>query len=100
MKGIHGFPDGMAIDDEGGLWIAIWGGGKVNHYDRSGQFVDSIVVPGVTQVSSCAFGGDALDVLFITSSRKDIRRGDEPDAGAIFAIQTAVRGQPLAEFKG
>ena len=96
----QGLPDGMAIDEEDGLWIALWGGGAVNHYDRTGRLVEMIGVPGVTQVSSCAFGGEDRSVLFITTSRKDLPAGHEPEAGAVFSIQTAVRGAVQAEFAG
>ncbi|MBI3216040.1 MAG: SMP-30/gluconolactonase/LRE family protein [Mycobacterium sp.] len=95
-----GFPDGMAIDEEDGLWIALWGGGALNHYDHSGQLVETIAVPGVSQVSSCAFGGDDGRTLFITTSRKGLPTGQEADAGAIFSVPTSVRGAFLSEFAG
>jgi len=96
----RGFPDGMAIDEEDGLWIALWGAGAVDHYDNRGRLVETISVPGVTQVSSCAFGGNDRSVLYITTSRKDLPAGQEPDAGAVFSVQTAVRGAAQAEFPG
>jgi len=96
----QGFPDGMAIDEEDGLWIALWGAGAVNHYDKDGRLVESITVPGVTQVSSCTFGGDDRSVLYITTSRKDLAAGQEPAAGAVFSLQTSVRGAVPAEFAG
>lgn len=95
-----GFPDGMAIDEAGGLWIALWGGGAIVHYDGSGRYVETVAVPGVSQVSSCAFGGEDRSTLFITTSRKGIPEGKEPDAGAIFAVQTSVRGSLQSEFAG
>jgi sugar lactone lactonase YvrE len=97
---VPGFPDGMAIDEEDGLWVALWGGGAVNHYDPAGRLVERICVPGVTQVSSCAFGGDGRDALYITTSRQGLPEGDEPSAGAIFAIQTGARGAVPREFAG
>lgn len=95
-----GYPDGMAIDEEDGLWVALWGAGAVNHYDAKGRLVESISVPGVTQVSSCAFGGDRRDVLYITSSRQGLAPGDEPSAGALFAVPTSARGALTFEFAG
>jgi sugar lactone lactonase YvrE len=95
-----GFPDGMAIDEEDGLWVAIWGAGAVNHYDKDGRLVETVTVPGVTQVSSCTFGGDDRSVLYITTSRQDLAAGQEPAAGAIFSLQTSVRGAIPAEFAG
>jgi sugar lactone lactonase YvrE len=95
-----GFPDGMAIDEEDGLWIAMWGMAQVNHYDAIGRFVESISVPGVSQVSSCAFGGERLEDLYITTSRLGISPGSEMEAGALFAVRTGVRGTIARDFAG
>jgi len=95
-----GYPDGMAIDEEGGLWVALWGGGAVNHYDASGRLVESISVPGVSQVSSCAFGGDRRDVLYITTSRQGLPDHVEPSAGAVYAVQTGSIGAVVCAFAG
>jgi sugar lactone lactonase YvrE len=97
---VEGFPDGMAIDEEDGLWVALWGAGAVRHYDAAGELVETFNVPGVTQTSSCAFGGDDRSVLFVTTSRQGLPAHREPDAGAVFAIQTAVRGASQWEFAG
>jgi len=95
----HGFPDGMAIDDEGGLWVAMWGAGTVNHFDADGRLVERIRVPGVSQVSACTFGGDDGDVLFVTTSREGLAE-PEPDSGAVFVVLTDVRGAAMPEFAG
>lgn len=95
-----GFPDGMAIDEDDGLWVALWGAGAVVHYDRHGQLVDTITVPGVSQVSSCAFGGIDRTDLFITTSRQGLDPDREPNAGAVFRVTTPVRGAVQAEFAG
>ncbi|OPX11455.1 gluconolaconase [Mycobacterium sp. AT1] len=95
-----GLPDGMAIDEEGGLWVALWGAGAVNHYDTSGRLVDTISVPGVTQTSSCTFGGADRTVLFVTTSRQGLPDDREPDAGAVFAVEVGVRGAHPLEFAG
>jgi sugar lactone lactonase YvrE len=95
-----GLPDGMAIDVEGGLWVALWGGGAVNRYDPSGRLVESILVPGVSQVSSCAFGGSDNRVLYITTSRQGIPEDQEPAAGAVFAVEVATAGAELFKFSG
>ncbi|MDA2895471.1 SMP-30/gluconolactonase/LRE family protein [Mycolicibacterium sp. BiH015] len=100
LDDVAGFPDGMAIDEEDGLWIALWGGGAVNHYDSAGRLVETITIPGVRQVSSCAFGGDRLQTLYITTSRQDLRKDEEPNAGAVFAAEAAIRGAPQAVFRG
>ncbi|MCW1960046.1 MAG: SMP-30/gluconolactonase/LRE family protein [Mycobacterium sp.] len=95
-----GVPDGMAIDEQDGLWIALWGGGAVNHYDRTGRLVETVKVSGVSQVSSCAFGGVDRDVLYITTSRQGLSDDREPNAGAVFAFPTNVRGAVLPDFFG
>ncbi len=95
-----GYPDGAVIDEDDGLWVALWGAGAVNHYDATGHLVETITVPGVTQASSCAFGGDGRDVLYITTSRQGLPSGHEPFAGAIFAVQTKSRGAVAREFAG
>ena len=100
LSEFEGYPDGMAIDHEGGLWIAFWGGGVVRHFDAVGRHVKSVTVPGVTQVSSCAFGGDHGDVLFVTTSRQGLAEDDEPSAGALFGLHTDTRGGLLREFGG
>lgn len=100
IDGSSGYPDGMAIDEDDGLWIASWGGGAVNHYDVTGRLMETISVPGVTQVSSCTFGGDERDVLFITTSRLGLRDDCEPSAGSVFAARVRSRGAVPAEFAG
>lgn len=96
----HGFPDGMAIDAEGGLWIAFWGGGCVGHYDSTGSLVESVQVPGVSQVSACAFGDDRMSTLYITTSRQGLPDAAEPGAGSVFAVPTGSQGASLHEFAG
>jgi sugar lactone lactonase YvrE len=100
IDGTQGHPDGMAIDEDDGLWVALWGGGVVHHYDATGRLVEAIGVPGITQVSSCAFGGDGLDMLYITTSRQGLPDDHEPSAGAIFAVHTGLRGAVASEFAG
>jgi sugar lactone lactonase YvrE len=100
VNGTPGYPDGMAIDEEDGLWVALWGGGAVNHYDAAGRLVETVSVPGITQVSSCAFGGDGRDVLYITTSRQGLPDDQEPSAGAVFAVSTGSRGAVTSEYAG
>ncbi|MFM8855897.1 MAG: SMP-30/gluconolactonase/LRE family protein [Actinomycetota bacterium] len=95
-----GYPDGMAIDEEDGLWVALWGAGAVHHFDATGRFVEAIDVPGVTQVSSCTFGGSGNDILFITTSRQGLSEAEEASAGAVFAYQASVRGQAVRDYGG
>jgi sugar lactone lactonase YvrE len=96
-----GGPDGMTIDAEGGLWVSFWGGGAVCRLDaETGAVTERVEVPGVGNVSACAFGGAALDTLYITTSRQHLPEGAEPAAGAVFAVRPGVRGTILPQFAG
>jgi sugar lactone lactonase YvrE len=87
-------PDGAAMDREGTLWVALWGGGRVIGIDRAGREVAAISVP-VRQPSACAFGGPDLRTLFITSAADG---DDSPAAGSLFAAEMAVPGAPIPAF--
>ena len=95
----EGFPDGMTIDHEGMLWVAIWGGWKVKRYNpHDGQVLDEVHLP-VSLVTSCAFGGENLQDLYITTARTGLSESDlrsQPLAGSLFVVrQCGYRG--LAE---
>lgn len=96
---VGGDPDGITLDAEGGIWVALWGGSAVHRYDRAGALT-AVVEVGASQVTSCAFGGESLDRLFITTSRLGLPGGSEPYAGAVFAIDPGVRGIPAYEYAG
>jgi sugar lactone lactonase YvrE len=98
-----GWPDGMAVDEDGNLWVALWGGAAVNCYDgRTGRVVDRISCP-VTQPSSCCFGGERMDQLFITSARQGLTEeqleGREPLAGSVFVARPGPSGRPVDVFR-
>ena len=98
----EGFPDGMTVDAEGGLWVAFWDGGCVRRYDPDGALLRTVALP-VDRVTSCTFGGADLDRLFVTTASTgldDARRAAQPLAGAIFAVDPGVRGTPLSRFAG
>lgn len=90
-----GTPDGMAIDDEGMLWIAHWGGFGVFRWNpRNGQLLDRVQLP-VPQVTSCAFAGENLDHLIITSARENLKEEElkkYPESGNTYFIKTAAKG--------
>lgn len=95
-----GSPDGLAIDEEGGLWAALFGGGAVHRYDQEGRLTEVIELP-VRDVTSCTFGGPDRRTLFITTSRDGW--GDEhaePNAGAVFAVEAGVTGAEQFAFAG
>ena len=88
-----GRPDGLCIDREGKLWIALWGGGKVVRVDpNTGDVISHIIVP-VERVSSCTFAGPELDTLVITTAMKDEDGQIEELAGHVFAVRLAVGGR-------
>ena len=96
-----GAPDGMTIDEADGLWVALFGGGKVIRYDSSSgdpSFEVSVAAPNVT---SCAFGGPKLDELYITTARvglTDEARKQCPLAGSLFSAKVPFRGVPSRRF--
>lgn len=98
----YGAPDGMCIDEEGMLWIAHWGGGNVSCWNpNSGELLTRIEVPA-PQVTSCCFGGENLDTLYITSARigmNEEQLKEYPQSGAVFQIKPGVRGGPSFRFK-
>jgi sugar lactone lactonase YvrE len=95
-----GFPDGLTVDAEGGVWTAFWQGGQVRRYDASGRLTAVIEVPGASRTTAAAFGGEHLDTLYITTSRQGLDDDAEPHAGSLFAVQPGVSGRPLPVFAG
>jgi sugar lactone lactonase YvrE len=98
-----GWPDGMTSDQQGNLWIAMWGGAQITKWNpNTGQLLEGIPVPA-KNVSSCVFGGKDLNELYITSARKDLDEATltrYPLTGGVFRIQTNVEGMPTFEFEG
>ena len=95
-------PDGSAVDEHGFLWNAQWGGGRIVRYAPDGVIERIVEVP-VDQPSSCAFGGQDLSTLYITTARW--RLGEEaldrqPWAGSLLAFEPGVRGLALPPFAG
>lgn len=85
----EGKPDGMTVDSEGALWIALWGAARVSRYTRYGLLDRSVTLPA-SQVTSCVFGGAALDRMFVTSAAEGA--AGEAMAGALFEIDPQVTG--------
>lgn len=98
----RGIPDGMTIDSGGTLWIALWGGCSVLNVDpATGAVLRTVNVPA-RNVTSCAFGGDDLETLFITSASiglTDDQRQAFPDSGKVFSLRPGVRGLPTVPFR-
>jgi sugar lactone lactonase YvrE len=95
-----GLPDGLTLDAEGCLWLAVWGSGELRCYTPDGR-LDTIVRLPVSQVTSAAFGGADLATLYITTARENFTPADlrdQPHAGDIFACTPGVTGRPPCLF--
>ncbi|UQX89393.1 SMP-30/gluconolactonase/LRE family protein [Jatrophihabitans telluris] len=96
----QGSPDGMTIDAQGCLWVALWGGAAVHRYTPTGELAEIVRLPA-SNVSACAFGGASYERLYITTSSQGIDLVDEPCAGALFGLDLAgVSGVPPLAFAG
>ena len=97
-----GVPDGLAVDAEGMLWVAFWGGGRIDRLAPDGRLVERITVDA-PQVTSCCPGGPDGRTLYITTARRgmdaaQLRR--HPNAGRVFAAPIDVPGPPTRPFRG
>lgn len=97
-----GYFDGMTIDCEDNVYIALWEGAAVIKLNpRTGKLIERIDIPGCRNVTSCAFGGPQMNDLYITSSGKDAQMEAEPHAGALFKVSIAnTEGCKAFEYKG
>lgn len=94
-----GFPDGLAVDVEGGVWVAIARGSAVHRYAPGGT-LDHVVELPVSNVTACTFGGDDMKTLFITTSRENIAADAEPNAGALFRYDSPIAGLSVGSYAG
>ena len=95
-----GLPDGMTIDADGCIWVALYGGGCVRRYSPDGEHLATIDVP-VSHVTSCAFGGSDLADLYITTAAYGLtpeQRKQEPWAGGLFRCRPGAVGVPAVRF--
>jgi sugar lactone lactonase YvrE len=98
----RGLPDGLTVDSEGFVWSADCGGGTVTRYDPDGKVERQVQLP-VKLVTSCAFGGEGLDELFITTAwmtMSDEDRRARPMAGDLFRVRTGIRGMAETPYAG
>ncbi|WP_256415910.1 SMP-30/gluconolactonase/LRE family protein [Ruegeria sp. HKCCD8929] len=96
-----GVPDGSAMDKEGYLWNARWGGSCVVRFDPSGKIDRTVSIPA-TNVTSCCFGGPDMKTLFVTTARSGLSTqaiDENPNEGALFAVDCGVRGMPIPAFQ-
>jgi sugar lactone lactonase YvrE len=98
----HGMPDGLTVDAEGFLWVALWDGSTIRRYSPEGR-LDRVVEVPVARVTSCAFGGDDLRDLYITSASVGLGEDElerQPHAGGLFRLRTDVSGRRPNLFAG
>merc|ERR1712216_622884 len=92
-----GYPDGCTIDADDKIWVAMWAGGCIIRCDPlTGKQMQRITIPGAKQTTSCAFGGDNLDQLFVTTASCGIPASElatgQPNAGALFRVDLSGQG--------
>ena len=105
MQADEGYPDGMCCDERGRLWLCHWGSGLLSCYGEDGALLHRLKLP-VSNVTRCAFGGDKLDQLFITTAAKGLSSAElagQPLAGGLFQLDLSsmpgARGFNLPLFQ-
>jgi sugar lactone lactonase YvrE len=97
-----GFPDGLCVDAEGFVWIAVYGSWAVRRYSPDGR-LDQVIEFPARDLTSVGFGGEALDVMFVTSASERVEVGqwaDQPQAGGIFSCRPGQCGRPQHGWAG
>ena len=96
-----GSPDGLTVDADGGVWLALYGAGQVHRYTPDGRLDSIVSIPAATQTTSVGFGDPGLDMLFIATARENLDNealDGQPNAGALLAVKPGVVGQPTASY--
>lgn len=93
LSGVEGSPDGITLDADGCLWVALAGGWSVVRYDPSGEEMTRVEFPA-RKITSIGFGGDDLATAYVTTSSRESTPGEEigPEGGALFAFRPGVAG--------
>jgi sugar lactone lactonase YvrE len=97
-----GVPDGMAVDSQGYLWVALCYGSAVHRYSPTGK-LDAVVRFPCSLITSCAFGGRDLSELYVTSGTLSLtqeQHQEQPHAGALFHLRPGVAGLPPNAYRG
>ncbi len=97
-----GFPDGLTVDAQGYVWVAICGASKVVRYNLQGEIDFTLNMP-IPRPTSCIFGGADYDILYITSAQETLTPEDlekYPLSGSLFAFEPGVKGIPETPFNG
>ncbi len=98
----EGEPDGMTVDAEGCLWVALWGGWRIRRYTPDGKVERDVMLP-IPQPTAPAFGGPDMKTMFVTSARRGLdgaALAAAPLSGSVFAVETDVRGLVESRFIG
>jgi sugar lactone lactonase YvrE len=97
-----GIPDGIALDADEHLWVAVHGAGQVRRFAPDGALVDRVEVPA-PHSTSVAFAGDDLRTLVITTAFGELseeERRAHPESGRLFTTRVDVPGAPVAAWSG
>jgi len=97
-----GYPDGLIVDADGFVWVALWEGGSLHRYAPDGR-LDLIVPVPASQTTKCAFGGKELQDLYVTSAAIGLdaaARAQQPHAGSLFRVRTKMRGKKINRYAG
>ncbi|WP_208810755.1 SMP-30/gluconolactonase/LRE family protein [Micromonospora echinofusca] len=94
-----GLPDGLCVDADGGIWVALWDGGAVHRYTPDGRLSAVVAVP-VARPTACTFGGPGYADLYVTTSRQGLPADDRSPAGALFRFRPGVTGFAAHSFAG
>jgi len=95
-----GIPDGLAVDDEGGIWVALWGRAAIRRYSPEGELERVLDVPA-DNVTACCFGGEDGRSLYITTASVELpaeRHSRQPLAGSVFVTDVGISGPPAQVF--
>lgn len=98
---LEGTPDGLCVDMEGCIWVAVWGGAEVRRYAPSGKMIAHVAID-TFQPSSCAIGGENGTTLYVTTAREDMAPEQlerETYAGQLFCADVGVRGGALLAYQ-
>ncbi|MGI5423626.1 SMP-30/gluconolactonase/LRE family protein [Streptomyces sp. CA-179760] len=93
----EGSPDGMTVDDEGCLWVAMWGAGAVRRYHPDGRLLQTLTVPGPHPTSVCLHPGG--NRLFVTTARYGVK-SPTPASGAVLSVPVPSRGMAACSWRG
>ncbi|MFJ5528808.1 SMP-30/gluconolactonase/LRE family protein [Streptomyces sp. NPDC093261] len=94
----HGFPDGLTVDADGCVWVALWDGGAIHRYTPSGE-LDRVLRLPVRRPTACAFGGADLSDLYVTTARTGLE-APHPLSGSLLVVPGAGKGLHQPPFAG